>query len=44
MRNALREELNVPEKDCVINRLTNQVIIKGWHKPRIDAFLEARKF
>lgn len=44
LRSALQAELAVPDKECVINRLTNHVVIKGWHKPRIEAFLEARKF
>lgn len=44
LRSDLQQELAVPEKECVINRLTNHVVIKGWHKPRIEAFLTARKF
>lgn len=44
LRDALQVELAVPEKECVINRLTNHVVIKGWHRPRIEAFLSARKF
>ncbi|KAL1301725.1 hypothetical protein AAFC00_005930 [Neodothiora populina] len=44
LREALQNELAVPEDQCVINRLTNHVIIKGWHKPTIDAYLAARKF
>ncbi|KEQ77371.1 hypothetical protein M436DRAFT_35589, partial [Aureobasidium namibiae CBS 147.97] len=44
LRDALQAELKVPEAECVINRLTNHVMIKGWHKPRIEAFLKARNF
>ncbi|KAG9657395.1 hypothetical protein KCU95_g15820, partial [Aureobasidium melanogenum] len=44
LRDALQVELGVPEAECVINRLTNHVMIKGWHKPRIEAFLKARNF
>ncbi|KAI4747221.1 hypothetical protein E4T50_02467 [Aureobasidium sp. EXF-12298] len=44
LRDALQIELGVPEAECVINRLTNHVMIKGWHKPRIEAFLKARNF
>lgn len=44
LRDALQTELAVPESECTINRLTNHVLIKGWHKPRIEAFLKARNF
>ncbi|GAB7357279.1 hypothetical protein MBLNU459_g8248t1 [Dothideomycetes sp. NU459] len=44
LRAALQTELAVPEKECVINRVTNHVVIKGWHKPRIETFLKARMF
>ncbi|THZ41353.1 hypothetical protein D6C87_05792 [Aureobasidium pullulans] len=44
LRDALQMELGVPDAECVINRLTNHVMIKGWHKPRIEAFLKARNF
>ncbi|CAD0082272.1 unnamed protein product [Aureobasidium vineae] len=44
LRDALQIELGVPDAECVINRLTNHVMIKGWHKPRIEAFLKARNF
>lgn len=44
LRDALLEELGVPEKECVINRTTGHVVIKGFHKPRIETFLKARKF
>ena len=44
LRDALERELAVLDKDCVINRVTNHVMIKGFHKPAIEAFLIARKF
>ena len=44
LRDALKATLDVAEKDCVINRVTNHVMIKGFHRPRIEAFLLARKF
>lgn len=44
LRDALQTELAVPEKECVINRTTNHVVVKGWHKPKIESFLTARKF
>lgn len=44
LRDSLQQLLAVPEKECVINRVTNHVVIKGWHKPRIEEFLAARKF
>ena len=44
LRDALQAALAVPETECVINRVTNHVVIKGFHKPSIEAFLMARKF
>lgn len=44
MRKALEQELRVSKEDCVVNSLTRHVVVKGWHKAKIEAFLIARKF
>lgn len=44
LRLALQTRLRVSEKECVINRVTGHVVIKGWHKNAVEEFLEARKF
>jgi len=44
LRDALQAVLRVPENECVINRTTGHVVIKGFHKPRIESFLKARNF
>ncbi|KAJ9628888.1 54S ribosomal protein img2, mitochondrial [Taxawa tesnikishii (nom. ined.)] len=44
LRAELEGVLGVPTKECVINRVTNHVVIKGWHKGTIEEFLMRRKF
>lgn len=47
----LRDELRVAiglwggkREDCVVNPLTNQVVMKGHFKPQVEKFLRERMF
>ena len=44
LRQALEEELVLSPKDCAINPITGHIVMKGWHKPQIEAYLKARRF
>ncbi|PNS21424.1 hypothetical protein CAC42_1203 [Sphaceloma murrayae] len=44
LRNEVQEYLQLKKEDCVINPLTQQVIVKGHVKPQLESFLQARKF
>jgi large subunit ribosomal protein L49 len=42
LRDELRVFLNKKNEDVKINSLTQQVVVKGHHKPEIFDFLTAR--
>lgn len=44
LRTALEKELKLRAKDCTINTVTGHIVMKGWFKPQIEAFLKARRF
>nr|OQO15500.1 hypothetical protein B0A51_16911 [Rachicladosporium sp. CCFEE 5018] len=44
LRDELRVHLGLGEKEAVINRITNHVVLKGHHRPKVEQFLRERKF
>lgn len=44
LRNTIRDLLNVPEENVVMNERTRQVVIKGHYKQTIEKFLRERRF
>lgn len=44
LRDELRELLGLAEKECVINRTTGHIMIKGHHVSKIEHFLKQRAF
>ncbi len=44
LRDALRVELNLGEKEAVFNAVTRQVVLKGFWKKEVDLFLRRRMF
>lgn len=44
LRDELRSVLGLPEKECVINETTGHIMMKGWHRPKVERFLKERMF
>ncbi|EON67028.1 hypothetical protein W97_06145 [Coniosporium apollinis CBS 100218] len=44
LRQDMQKLLGLPEKDVMINTVTQHVIIKGWYKDEIVKFLESKSF
>ncbi|KAK0926805.1 54S ribosomal protein img2, mitochondrial [Friedmanniomyces endolithicus] len=44
LRDALRVELNLGDKEAVVNAVTRQVVLKGFWKKEVDLFLRRRMF
>ena len=44
LRDELRGLLGLERKDCVVNSVTRQVVMKGLHKPVVERFLRERRF
>jgi len=44
LRDTIRQLLDVPEENVVMNERTRQVVIKGHHKFVIEKFLRERRF
>jgi len=44
LRDALEKELRLKPKDCLVNATNGHIVMKGWYKPQIEAFLKARRF
>jgi len=44
LRDELEKELRLKSKDCLVNAVNGHIVMKGWYKPQIEAFLKARRF
>ncbi|KAK5713927.1 54S ribosomal protein img2, mitochondrial [Elasticomyces elasticus] len=44
LRDELRTELGLQEKDAVVNAITGHVVLKGWWKKEVTGFLARRRF
>ncbi|TKA74945.1 hypothetical protein B0A55_04944 [Friedmanniomyces simplex] len=44
LRDDLRAELKLGEKEAVVNAVTKQVVLKGFWKKEVDVFLRRRMF
>jgi large subunit ribosomal protein L49 len=42
LRKDIQQALNLSDKEIHINRLTNHIIVKGWHKDSVERFLEGK--
>ncbi|KAI9685929.1 MAG: hypothetical protein M1822_004207 [Bathelium mastoideum] len=44
LKQELADRLQLEGKDAVVNPVTGHIVLKGWWKPQVQQFLEARRF